>query len=70
MAREEVYLSPYIIEVLRSVRMIHFNGWIARRWEDPTFKRIYSAFESQAYWETQLLDLKEQLGHLQDAIYS
>lgn len=70
MARENVHLSLYTIEALRSIRMIHFNGWIARRWQDPTFKKTYSAFDTQNYWETQLLDIKEQLGQLQDAAYA
>ncbi len=69
MAREEVMLSRFSIEALRSIRMIHFNGWIARRFKDPTFQKTYSAFDTQNYWETQLLDIKEQLGQLQDVAY-
>ncbi|MBF0299173.1 MAG: serine/threonine protein kinase [Oligoflexia bacterium] len=66
-SKEGIYLNRFIIEALRSIRMIHFNGWIAKRWADPVFKKIYSSFDSQSYWETQLLDLKEQLSHIQDA---
>jgi len=69
MAREEVMLSRFTIEALRSIRMIHFNGWIAKRFKDPTFQKTYSAFDTQNYWEGQLLDLKEQLGQLQDVVY-
>lgn len=68
MARETISLTPFMVESLRSIRMIHFNGWIARRFSDPTFKRVYSHFESANYWETQLLDIKEQVGILQDLI--
>ncbi|MBF0312938.1 MAG: serine/threonine protein kinase [Oligoflexia bacterium] len=68
MAKEQISLPPLLIEALRSMRMIHFNGWIAKRWNDPIFKKIYSAFDSEAYWETELLGLKEQIGYLQDFI--
>ncbi len=66
MSKKEINLSPFLMEAFRSMRLIHFNGWITKRWADPSFKNFYFTFESQNYWEAQLLDLKEQLGLLQD----
>ncbi len=67
MAREPLTLSFALIEALRSLRMVHFNGWIAKRWEDPTFPHTFQAFPTRSYWEQQVLDLKEQVGHLTEA---
>ena len=50
-----------LIEALRSLRIIHYNAWIARRWEDPAFKKVFSAFGSLEYWREQLIALEEQL---------
>lgn len=66
MSKTQAHLSPFLVEVFRTQRMIHFNGWIARRYEDPSFKRFYPTFESDGYWEMQLQDLREQWSILQD----
>lgn len=74
--RREVLLSGYeqmksfdrtqlsLIESLRALRIIHFNAWIARRWEDPAFKHHFPAFGTLEYWRDQLIALEEQLGLL------
>lgn len=51
-----------LIEPLRTLRMIHFSGWIARRWEDPSFKKAFDFFGTQNYWADQLATLREQWG--------
>lgn len=48
-----------LIEPLRALRMIHFAAWIARRWEDPSFKRVFVNFGSDQYWREQMGDLFE-----------
>jgi Ser/Thr protein kinase RdoA (MazF antagonist) len=53
-----------LIEALRSLRMLHHSAWIARRWSDPAFPRAFPWFETNKYWEEQVLGLKEQLGAL------
>lgn len=50
-----------LIEALRALRMIHFTAWIAKRWDDPYFKRTFTHFGSDEYWREQLSDLQEQL---------
>lgn len=50
-----------LIEPLRALRFVHFTAWIARRWHDPAFQRVFPNFGSGGYWGEQLSDLNEQL---------
>jgi Ser/Thr protein kinase RdoA (MazF antagonist) len=50
-----------LIEPLRALRIIHYSAWIARRWEDPTFKNAFPDFGTYRYWFEELADLDEQL---------
>lgn len=56
-----------LIEPLRAMRIIHYMGWVAKRWSDPAFVRNFSWFAEDKYWEQQILALKEQLVALQEA---
>lgn len=38
------------IPLLRGLRIISYSGWIAQRWKDPSFPRIFPDFESYSYW--------------------
>jgi len=67
MARERLSLSFALIEALRAMRMVHFNGWISKRWDDPVFPHTFNTFSTRNYWEQAVLDLKEQIGHLTEA---
>ncbi len=49
-----------LIEALRGLRLIHYSAWLARRWEDPAFPRAFPWFNTQRYWEEQVLALREQ----------
>jgi Ser/Thr protein kinase RdoA (MazF antagonist) len=51
--------SLRLVEPLRALRMVHFSAWIARRWEDPSFKRIFVDFGSERYWQDQISGLME-----------
>jgi Ser/Thr protein kinase RdoA (MazF antagonist) len=53
-----------LIEVLRGLRYIRYAAWIASRWEDPSFPRAFPYFGTDAYWEGQFVDLREQTGLL------
>ena len=53
--------SLRLIEGLRSLRIIHFNSWIARRWSDPAFEKIFPDFGTEKYWVEQITTLYEQL---------
>ena len=50
----------YLTEALRTLRMIHYYAWIARRWSDPAFPMAYPWFNTQRCWEQHILDLREQ----------
>jgi Ser/Thr protein kinase RdoA (MazF antagonist) len=50
----------HLIEPLRTLRLIHYAGWLARRWDDPTFPINFPWFNTQRYWQDQILALREQ----------
>ena len=54
-----------LVEALRGLRIIRFSAWIARRWDDPAFKRVFTAFGTMQYWREHLMTLEEQLCILQ-----
>jgi Ser/Thr protein kinase RdoA (MazF antagonist) len=43
---------------LRGLRMIHYAAWIIKRWEDPSFPRLFPEFNTYRYWaeETEALE--------------
>jgi Ser/Thr protein kinase RdoA (MazF antagonist) len=49
-----------LIESLRTLRMIHYAGWLAKRWEDPAFPLNFPWFNTARYWQEQLHHLREQ----------
>jgi Ser/Thr protein kinase RdoA (MazF antagonist) len=49
-----------LIEALRTLRMIHYAGWLARRWDDPAFPAAFPWFNTQRYWQDHILSLREQ----------
>jgi Ser/Thr protein kinase RdoA (MazF antagonist) len=49
-----------LLESLRSLRMIHYSAWLARRWTDPAFPAAFPWFKEPRYWENQILVLREQ----------
>jgi Ser/Thr protein kinase RdoA (MazF antagonist) len=57
----------HLIEALRSLRLMHYSAWIARRWEDPAFQTAFPWFDSQRYWEEHVLALREQIALMQEA---
>jgi len=54
-----------LVEALRTLRMIHYAGWLAKRWEDPAFPLNFPWFHTPRYWQDQLHHLREQLDLLQ-----
>jgi Ser/Thr protein kinase RdoA (MazF antagonist) len=51
----------YLIEALRTLRLIHYAAWIARRWDDPAFPAAFPWFDTQRYWQDRILELREQI---------
>jgi Ser/Thr protein kinase RdoA (MazF antagonist) len=54
------YRELHLIEALRTLRMIAYSAWLARRWEDPAFPLNFPWFNTFHYWQVHLADLKEQ----------
>ena len=50
-----------LIEPLRTLRMMHYAAWLARRWDDPAFPPAFPWFNTPRYWEEHLTGLREQL---------
>jgi Ser/Thr protein kinase RdoA (MazF antagonist) len=55
-----------LIEPLRTLRMIHYAGWLARRWDDPAFPAAFTFFNTQRYWQDHILALREQAAALDE----
>jgi Ser/Thr protein kinase RdoA (MazF antagonist) len=55
-----------LIEPLRTLRLIHYSAWIARRWEDPAFPINFPWFGSRDYWQGQVDMLIEQIEEMQN----
>lgn len=56
----------HLIEPLRTLRIMHHAAWIAHRWADPAFPQAFPYFAEQRFWETHILNLREQLAAMQE----
>lgn len=54
------------IEALRTLRMLHYSAWLARRWQDPIFPHTFFWFNTTRYWGEHILELREQLAALNE----
>ena len=50
-----------LIEPLRTLRLLHYSAWIARRQDDPSFAINFPWFGSRDYWQGQVDMLVDQL---------
>jgi len=57
----------HLIEALRTLRLIHYSAWIARRWHDPAFPAAFPWFNTQRYWQDRILELREQIALMGEA---
>jgi Ser/Thr protein kinase RdoA (MazF antagonist) len=55
-----------LIEALRTLRMMYYAAWLARRWDDPAFPLAFPWFNTDQYWEQHVLELREQLARMQE----
>lgn len=49
----------HLFEPLRGLRIVHYARWIAQRWNDPFFKRIFPDFETYNYWAEETTTLEK-----------
>jgi Ser/Thr protein kinase RdoA (MazF antagonist) len=55
-----------LIEPLRTLRLIHYSAWLARRWQDPAFPINFPWFGSSDYWQGQVQVLEDQIEMMQE----
>jgi Ser/Thr protein kinase RdoA (MazF antagonist) len=56
----------HLVEALRTLRLIHYSAWIARRWDDPAFPAAFPWFDTPRYWEARILELREQIAAMDE----
>lgn len=54
------------IESLRTMRIMHYSAWLARRWHDPAFPMAFPWFNTERYWSEHILELREQLALIEE----
>lgn len=55
-----------LVEALRTLRLMHYYAWLARRWTDPAFPRAFPWFNTHRCWEEHILTLREQAAALDE----
>jgi len=60
-------LELHLVEALRSLRIIYYAAWLAKRWDDPAFKIAFPWFNTPRYWDEHILSLREQISLMQEA---
>ncbi|MDT8399663.1 MAG: serine/threonine protein kinase [Pseudomonadales bacterium] len=55
-----------LLEPLRTLRIMHYSAWLARRWDDPAFPLSFPWFNTERYWAEHVLELREQLAALDE----
>jgi len=50
-----------MVEALRTLRLMNYAAWLAKRWNDPAFPQNFPWFDSPRYWEEHVNSLQEQL---------
>lgn len=53
------------IPLLRGLRIISYAGWIAKRWEDPSFPRLFPEFNTYRYWAEEVEAIEKIAWQLQ-----
>jgi Ser/Thr protein kinase RdoA (MazF antagonist) len=56
----------HLVEALRTMRIMHYSAWLARRWNDPAFQQAFPWFDSARYWDEHVLALREQAALMQE----
>ena len=55
-----------LVEALRTLRLVHYCAWIARRWSDPAFPHAFPWFNTPRYWQDRILELREQIAAMNE----
>ena len=60
----------HLLEALRTLRIMSYAAWLARRWDDPAFPATFTWFGTERYWEDHVLTLREQVAAMQAPVLS
>ncbi|TAL64916.1 MAG: serine/threonine protein kinase [Legionella sp.] len=66
--RDFNFRERHLIEPLRTLRMIHYSGWLAKRWDDPAFPVSFPWFNTPVYWQNLMSNLNEQIELLEHSL--
>lgn len=66
--REFPYWQMNLIEPLRGLRIINYAAWIAKRWEDPSFPRLFPEFNSYRYWAEEVEALEKIAWKIEETV--
>ena len=55
-----------LVEPLRTLRLLHYSAWIARRFDDPAFPAAFPWFGTNRYWQDRILELREQVAAMDE----
>lgn len=58
-----------LVEPLRGMRMVRYTGWIALRWDDPSFRRGWPHFGTDEHWRVETADIEEQVTRMRAAAH-
>lgn len=56
----------HLIEALRTLRIMHYAAWLAKRWQDPAFRIAFPWFNTDRYWDEHILTLREQAALMEE----
>lgn len=56
----------HLVEALRTLRLIYYSAWLARRWSDSAFPLAFPWFNTQRYWQDRILELREQVALMEE----
>lgn len=59
-----------LIEALRTLRILHYSAWLAKRWDDPAFPLNFPWFNTTNYWTQQLQNINEQIFLMEQTIWT
>lgn len=54
-----------LIEALRTLRLLHYGGWLSARHDDPAFPRAFPFATQARFWEDHLITLEQQCERLE-----
>lgn len=56
----------FLLEGLRTLRLLHYSAWLAQRWGDPAFPLAFPWFNTTQYWQDRILELREQIALMEE----